>query len=191
MNMWRYLYILLPAKSLVVCGKLYRRMHMALLRPLFRGYGKNFRFDPFGSYSYQSITVGNDVFIGKGGILSSLRGITIGNKVLIGPGVMILGGDHNIGVVGQYMYDVTHKETKDDLPINIEDDVWIGAGAIILKGVTIGRGAVVGAGAVVTRDIDPYCIAIGAPAKVLRKRWDEATIRNHEALLTTHKIVNQ
>lgn len=164
---------------------------MALLRPLFRGYGKNFRFDPFGSYSYQSITVGHDVFIGKGAVLTSLRGITLGNKVMIGPGVMIIGGDHNIGVVGQYMCDVANKGPKDDLPIEIKDDVWIGAGAIILKGVTIGRGAVVGAGAVVTRDVDPYCIAIGVPAKVLRKRWDEATIRNHEALLTKHKIPSQ
>ncbi|MDO9117852.1 MAG: acyltransferase [Nitrospira sp.] len=164
---------------------------MALLRPLFCRHGRNFRFDPSGSYSYATITVGHDVFIGKGAVLTSARGITLGSKVMIGPGVMIIGGDHNIEVVGQYMCDVSNKGPKDDLPIEIKDDVWIGAGAIILKGVTIGRGAVVGAGAVVTRDIDPYCIAIGVPAKVLRKRWDEATIRNHEALLTKNKIVNQ
>lgn len=181
----------LIARLLLGSGKVYRRVRMALLMPCFESYGRNFRFDPFGTYSYETISVGQDVFIGKGAVLTSLRGITIGNKVMIGPGVMMIGGDHNIRVVGQYMSDVRWKEPEDDRPIVVEDDVWIGAGAIILKGVTIGRGAVIGAGAVVTRNVAPYCIAVGAPAKVLRRRWDEATIRNHEALLTYHQLFSQ
>jgi len=54
--------------------------------------------------------------------------------------------------------------------ITIGDDVWVGAGAVILPGVTIGRGAVVGAGSVVTKDVAPYAICAGNPARVLRVR---------------------
>lgn len=54
--------------------------------------------------------------------------------------------------------------------IKIEDDVWIGAGAKILDGVTIGKGSVIGAGAVVTDDIPPYSVAVGVPARVIKKR---------------------
>jgi acetyltransferase-like isoleucine patch superfamily enzyme len=53
-------------------------------------------------------------------------------------------------------------------PVHIGDDVWVGAGCFILKGVTIGNGAVIGAGSVVVKDIAPYCVAAGNPAKVIR-----------------------
>lgn len=54
-------------------------------------------------------------------------------------------------------------------PITIEDEVWIGGGAIVLPGVTIGKGSVIGAGAVVTKDIPPYSVAVGSPARVIRQ----------------------
>jgi len=54
--------------------------------------------------------------------------------------------------------------------IIIEDDVWLGVGSTVLDGVTIGKGSVIGAGAVVTKDIPPYSIAVGVPAKVIKKR---------------------
>jgi len=59
----------------------------------------------------------------------------------------------------------------------IGHDVWIGHGAIIMPGITIGTGAVIGSGAVVTKDIGPYEVAVGVPAKVIKKRFDDATIR--------------
>ncbi len=62
-------------------------------------------------------------------------------------------------------------------PIVIEDDVWIGARATILGGVTIGRGAIVAAGAVVTKSVPPFTIVAGVPAKPLKIRFDEATIK--------------
>jgi len=58
----------------------------------------------------------------------------------------------------------------------IGHDVWIGHGAIIMPGVTIGHGAIIGSGAVVTKDIPPYAIAVGVPAKVIKYRFDENTI---------------
>ncbi|MEC5344245.1 CatB-related O-acetyltransferase [Brenneria populi] len=74
-----------------------------------------------------------------------------------------------------------------DLPlrgdINVGNDVWIGYGATILSGVTIGDGAVIGAKSVVTRDIPPYAIAAGNPARVIRKRFDEKTIEILEDVL--------
>ncbi|WP_430819836.1 CatB-related O-acetyltransferase [Brevundimonas diminuta] len=63
-----------------------------------------------------------------------------------------------------------------DNSISIGNDVWFGAGAIVLKGVRVGDGAVIGAGAVVTRDIEPYSIVAGNPARPIRKRFDESTI---------------
>jgi maltose O-acetyltransferase len=59
-------------------------------------------------------------------------------------------------------------------PIKIEDDVWVGFQAIILPGVTIGRGSIVGAGAVVTKDVPPYTVVVGVPARPLRQRRVDA-----------------
>ena len=59
----------------------------------------------------------------------------------------------------------------------IENDVWIGCNAVILSGITVGNGAIIGAGAVVTRDVPPYAVVVGVPAKVMRYRFDEAQIR--------------
>lgn len=60
----------------------------------------------------------------------------------------------------------------------IGNDVWIGSRAIVMQGITIGNGAVIGSGAVVTKDVPPYAIVVGVPAKVLRYRFDESTIES-------------
>jgi maltose O-acetyltransferase len=75
------------------------------------------------------------------------------------------------------------KRPQDDPGVVIEDDVWIGTRAVVLAGVKIGRGAVVAAGALVTRDVAPYAIVGGNPAKIIRMRWDDETIRHHEHIL--------
>lgn len=156
---------------------------MLLYRPLFRHSGKNFVFDPFSIFTYKTIKVGDDVYFGERVNIASITEIIIGNKVMIGPGVHIRGGDHNTKVLGKYMFDVTEKLPENDLPIKIEDDVWIGSNSVILKGVTIGKGSIVAAGAVVTRSCEPYSIIAGVPAVVIKKRFSESEIVLHEKMM--------
>ena len=72
-------------------------------------------------------------------------------------------------------------------PVVIEDDVWCGANVTILKGVTIGHGSVVAAGAVVTKSFPPYSIIGGIPAKLLKMRFTEEEIKEHERMLDVKK----
>jgi len=84
----------------------------------------------------------------------------------MGVNVVLLGFNH-----GFYTREIPTKEQDYmDAPIVVEDDVWIGAGSIILSGVTIGRGAIIASGAVVNRDVPPFAIVGGVPAKVLKFR---------------------
>ena len=91
-----------------------------------------------------------------------------------------MGGDHRTNVVGAYMYDVTEKLPENDLDVVIEDDVWVGANVLILKGVTIGRGSIVGAGSVVVKSVPPYTVYVGTPMMKIWQRWDNDTIIAHE-----------
>ncbi|SCX80731.1 DapH/DapD/GlmU-related protein [Desulfoluna spongiiphila] len=93
--------------------------------------------------------------------------VTIGNYVMIGHNVMIIGGNHDIS--NKEIPMMLQGEGKQGA-ITIEDDVWIGAGAIILAGVTVGKGCVIGAGSVVTKDVPEYCVAAGNPARVVKQR---------------------
>lgn len=169
---------------IIAARKVFRRLVMHLIRPAFRDVGKNVVFDPFDHFSFDRISIGNDVAISTGAHFSATNtSLTIGNKVMFGPNVTILCGDHNVSRLGEFMFDVIEKLPENDLPVVIDDDVWVGSGAIILKGVSIGRGAVVAAGAVVVRDVPPYAIVGGVPARVLRMRWKAETIAEHERLL--------
>jgi len=164
-------------KGLLLSQRAWRRLRTRVLKPTFKRCGKNVSFDPGDVYSYQNIEIGDDVFIGPGANLQAgASGIVIGNKVMLGPNVSIMGGDHNFSEIGQFMFDVKVKRPADDQTVVVEDDVWIGAGAIILKGVCLGRGCVVAAGSVVTKSIPPYTIVMGVPAKVHSLRFPIETI---------------
>lgn len=174
----------LVAKLFHFVPRAYQRLLMYIYRSLFASYGRNFRFDPHGLYTFATIHVGNDVNLGwRPTIMAVESQIKIGNKVMFGPEVMILAGDHNASVVGRFMFDVSWKRPEDDRDVIIEDDVWIGSRAIILKGVTIGRGSIVAAGAVVAKSVPPYGVAAGVPARIVKFRWDVDTIMRHEETL--------
>ncbi len=167
--------------------KLNDRILMYLYRHQFAECGDNVVFYPtMSDIYYRKIKVGNNVFIGPGAsFMAFISSISIGDKVMFGPNVIIRGGNHSTHIVGKFMadYRTADKLPEDDQPVVIENDVWVGTGAIILKGVRIGRGAIVAAGAVVTRDVPPYSIAGGVPARVIRFRWSNDEILRHEELL--------
>lgn len=153
-------------------------------RTRFRAVGIKVSFDHRDTITYEGIVVGDHVQIARGACLLAVEaGLTIGNKVLIAPNVTIVTGDHPIDLRGRFIYDIAVKSPGEDLPVVIEDDVWIGTGAIILKGVTVGRGAVVAAGALVLDDVPPYAIVAGVPAKVRRYRGNSDQVVEHETSL--------
>jgi maltose O-acetyltransferase len=102
---------------------------------------------------------------------------------MFGPYITIIAGNHNTAEIGRFMFDVTEKRPGDDRDVIIEDDVWVGTRAVILRGVTIGRGSIVAAGSVVTKSVPPYAIVAGCPAKVIKCRWDVETLIQHEEML--------
>lgn len=169
--------------ALYLCKGL-RRIFGWFQRPLFRQCGANVVVGHKCNLSYSNIEIGDDVYIGPGATINATHSIVrIGNKVMFGPNVTIMAGDHRTDVIGAYMYDVREKLPANDLDVTIEDDVWIGSNAVILKGVRIGRGSVVGAGSVVVKDVPPYSVYVGHPGAKLRARWDAETVLEHERRL--------
>lgn len=109
----------------------------------------------------KNLKIGEGTHINRGCLLDARGGCYIGDNVSISYRVSLMTGSHDCNSkVFSGVY----------LPICIDDYVWIGAGAIVLQGVKIGKGSVVAAGAVVTKDIEPYSIVAGVPAKVIGKR---------------------
>lgn len=134
----------------------------------------------------ENLSIGDYTSIPKGSTFYCTGApLTIGNKVIFGPKPTIITGDHRIDIVGRCIIDVLgpDKLPENDLPVVIENDVWCGANVTILKGVTIGRGSVIAAGAVVTKSCPPYSIIGGVPAKVIKMRFTQEQIVEHEKLL--------
>ncbi|MBC7958955.1 MAG: acetyltransferase [Vallitaleaceae bacterium] len=143
---------------------------------------KNFRrllckqiFDKVG----KEVNIEKGVFFGKGagvtignrsgiGLNARIQGpLSIGKDVMMGPDVLIYTRNHAIASKEISMMDQGETEAAQ---VTIEDDVWIGARVIILPGVTIGKGAVLCAGAVITKDVEPYTMVGGVPAKFIKNR---------------------
>lgn len=112
------------------------------------------------------IVIGSNCGISCSTLYASMS-ITLGDYVNIGAGCKIMDTDfHPIGVSDRRLHVADQIKSA---PIAIEDDVWLGGNTIVLKGVTIGKGSIIGAGSVVIRDIPPYSLAAGSPAKVVKK----------------------
>ena len=134
----------------------------------------------------ENLSIGDGTTIPKGSVFYCTNAsLTIGKKVVFGPNPTIITGDHRIDLIAKYIIDVkeSEKQPENDAPVTIEDEVWCGANVTILKGVTIGRGSVVAAGAVVTQSFPPYSIIGGVPAKLVKMRFTEEQIKEHERIL--------
>lgn len=155
---------------------------------LFSSCGKNFMPGyPISIYGARNIQIGNDFrgmghlyfYANEGGLKignncgvstniqfgASAGKISIGNNVMIASNVIMRAADHGVAK-DKPMRDQVYNSGV----ICVEDDVWIGANAVILKNVTLGQGCVVGAGSVVTKDVAPYSIVAGNPAKLIKYR---------------------
>lgn len=135
-----------------------------------------------------SLKIGNDVYIGKNCTLEADG--EIGNYVLIANMVGLIGKwDHDYRTIGRPMSktpwvgDSDYHGEGSGQKIIVHDDVWIGYGAILLSGITVGRGAIIAAGSIVTKDVAPYTIVAGVPAKKLGVRFTDNEIIEHEKLL--------
>lgn len=107
--------------------------------------------------------------------------VTLGNYVLLAPRVAIVGQDHRLDTPGLPLPFSGRGEPRSTV---LQDDCWVGYGAIIMTGVTIGRGAVVAAGSVVTKDVAPYEIVGGVPARKIGERFENDEQREqHDAML--------
>jgi len=107
--------------------------------------------------------------------------VAMGKYVMAAPELAILGGDHHYDVPGTPIVFSGRPETPETI---IEDDVWLGYRVIVNAGVRIGRGAIIAAGSVVTKDVEPYAIVAGIPARMVRSRFQlEEDKARHDAML--------
>ena len=116
------------------------------------------------------LEIGDRVIINTGGYISGEGGLRIADDVIIGPHVRILSAGHAIHGGDPVVW----KNAITYGPIDIGRGAWIGAGATILQGVSVGAGAVVGAASVVTRDIPPFAVVVGNPARIVNYRLGHA-----------------
>lgn len=158
-----FLGVRMPSAGVPWNGIAFRRF---LCRGIFLSVGKNVNIAAgvrFGRGA--NISIGDNSGLGENSFLVCMDKIEIGDDVMVGPQVMMLTGGH--------AYDDPDKRLIDQsqiiAPIKIGNDVWIGARAIILPGVTIGDRVVIGAGAVVTKDMPSRSVCAGVPCKVLKR----------------------
>lgn len=168
MRFKKYFYLLLLNK--IPCrnrsGGLLNSLKIFLLKGIFKHIGHNVNIRPNISFTRgDNISIGNDSGIGDKCFLQDIGSIVIGSDVLMGPEVMIFTANHEMK-----RDELIRNQGTKVLDVTIEDDVWISSRVIILPGVKISKGAVIAAGAVVTRNVEPFTIVGGVPAKELGVR---------------------
>lgn len=142
------------------------------------------------SYVHASATVARDLiaepFVFIGPDCRVAPGTSVGRYSMLASGVLIVGGDHVFdqpGIPIQFTGRPVQESTR------IGRDVWIGANAIVMRGVSLGDGSVVGAGSVVTRDVEPFEIVVGAPARKIGLRFDRVADRSRHAALIEGPLI--
>lgn len=141
-----------------------------ILQDLLGRIGENVMIEtPFHCDYGKLIFIGNDVIINMNCTFVDNEPITIGNRVLIAPNVQLYTASHPVHPAERIIPDYKTRGTAwfrtYHEPITIQDGVWIGGGAIVLPGVTIGENSVIGAGSVVTHNIPANCLAVGNPCR--------------------------
>lgn len=147
-------------------------LKQSLMRQMFGsvGYGVHIDTDFHCEYGI-NIHIGNKVILNMNCTFVDNNRIDIGNNVLIASDVKMYTATHSTSVrerTAENWHEGMAICNTYALPIRIEDNVWIGGGAILLPGVTIGEGSTIGAGSVVTRSIPPHCVAVGNPCRVIK-----------------------
>ncbi|CCZ71255.1 putative uncharacterized protein [Bacteroides sp. CAG:702] len=122
---------------------------------------QNQKFDPI-------FQMGDNSNFGDGGHITCINKILIGNNVVIGRKVFITDNSHGESDRSVLDYNPFLRSLTSKGPVIIEDCVWIGEMVCIMPGVSIGKGSIIGANSVVTKDIPPYCVAVGNPARVIK-----------------------
>ena len=142
-----------------------KRIRAYICRKLFKKTGKNIDVGAkVDFYNIGNSEIGDNSGIGA---FSFIGTVIIGNNVMMGTHCMILSQNHRFNDLSVPM---CQQGFQDDKPVSIDDDVWIGNRVIILPGVRVGGGSIIGAGAVVTKNVEPYTIIGGNPARVIGRR---------------------
>ena len=137
----------------------------ALLKEMFAEIGEGCYIEPpfHANWAGKHVHFGNNVYANFNLTLVDDTDIYVGDKVMFGPNVTVATAGHPIDP------ELRYQAMKYNIPVHIGENVWIGANAVVLPGITIGDNSVIGAGSVVTKDIPPNVIAVGNPCRVLRE----------------------
>lgn len=120
-----------------------------------------------------TVTIGNNVYINHNTDIYGQGGVEIGDHVLVGPNTNILSVNHAFDDWTQPISTQGISTKK----VIIEDDVWLCANVTVIPGVRIGKGSIIGANALVAKDVEPYSIMGGVPAKLIKKRFPEKILK--------------
>ena len=147
--------------------KLVRWLHTLYCHHILHSCGKDLELSRDVLFEFPDrVSLGSRVFINRGTIITARAPVIIGDDALVGPYVIINSGNHGYADINKPIRTQEHVAA----PITIGNDVWIGAHAVVLAGVTIGNGAVVAAGAVVTDDVPAAAVVARVPARQIRQR---------------------
>jgi chloramphenicol O-acetyltransferase type B len=141
--------------------------------------GKNVKIEKVKFVAGDNIYIGQNSFFGAN--------VKLGNFCIIADQVNIIGHDHEFKKPGIPIILAGRPEADEKTVTVIEDDVWIGHGVTIIRGARIGEGSIVAANSVVTKDIEPYTINGGLPAKFIKYRFSENEIAVHKAFLNSYR----
>jgi acetyltransferase-like isoleucine patch superfamily enzyme len=163
----------------------------SLVRKIYSGYlkyryrittmGKGFKWGYHLRVKPGCLWVGDFVFLGSYAWI--IYPLVVGDLTLIATHFAIAGNDHGINECGTPLRIAKPKIPFMEMTTVIGSDVWIGQNVTLIHGVKIGRGAIVAAGSVVTKDVEPYSVVGGVPAREIRKRFSDEEIRQHETIL--------